>query len=110
MEVGYISSGHHTTMSTTLVLFLFLVPLCVRMGQSCEIPDGDRTFILDKVKTQIMEALGSPPVSALSPESPDKPEIPTRVAKRILRKRSSQKSSAVIEDTSQVILFPSSGW
>ncbi|XP_077303917.1 inhibin alpha chain [Lithobates pipiens] len=95
-------------MSSGLVLLLFLVPLCGRVGQSCEIPDGDRTFILDKVKTQIMEALGFPPVSALSPESLDKPEMPTRVARRILRKRNSQKSSAAIEDTSQVILFPSS--
>ncbi|XP_018418536.1 PREDICTED: inhibin alpha chain [Nanorana parkeri] len=78
------------------------------MGQSCEIPDGDREFILDKVKVQIMEALGPPPPAALTPGSLDKPQIPTKVPMRILRKRHSPKYSAVVEDTSQVILFPTS--
>ncbi|KAM5153247.1 inhibin alpha chain [Mantella aurantiaca] len=102
--MAYVSGGH-PAMSSTLVLLLFLVALGSKMGQSCEIPDGDCGFILDKVKAQIMEALGPPPAAALSSESVEKPQIPSR---RILQKRHSQKTPAAIEDTSQVILFPSS--
>ncbi|KAM9305654.1 inhibin alpha chain [Gastrophryne carolinensis] len=77
------------------------------MGQSCEIPDGERQFILDKVKTKITEALGPPPIAASTPEPPQRSEIPAVIEKRILRKRHSQKSLPG-EDTSQVLLFPSS--
>ncbi|XP_072274172.1 inhibin alpha chain [Pyxicephalus adspersus] len=95
-------------MSSTLLLLLFLLPIFSRMGHNCEIPDVDREFILDKVKAQFLEALGPPPASALSLESLEKSEVPTKVATRILRKRHSHRTSAVVEDTSQVILFPSS--
>ncbi|XP_066433462.1 inhibin alpha chain [Eleutherodactylus coqui] len=72
-------------------------------------PEADRQFILDKVKTRIVEALGSPPPStAASPTPSPNFNRPIKFEERILRKRHSQRREHALKDTSQVILFPSS--
>ncbi|XP_069838692.1 inhibin alpha chain [Dendropsophus ebraccatus] len=92
--------------------FIFVALFAVTfptMGQGCEMPEAERLFILDKVKTKIVEALGSPPsTTAAPPTSPPNVNASIRFEERILRKRHSQKREHGLEDTSQVILFPSS--
>ncbi|XP_075037079.1 inhibin alpha chain [Mixophyes fleayi] len=94
--------------SPNLVLLLLLALMCHRMGHSCEMPEDDRQFLLDKVKTRIVDALGPPPSTAPSPAPSQHPMRPIKVEQRILRKRHSQRGQPGLEDTSQVILFPSS--
>ncbi|XP_053568453.1 inhibin alpha chain [Bombina bombina] len=93
------------------ILLLFMVTInCQRMSTTCEISEGDRQLILAKVKTQILEALGPPPTlttSASPTPSPGPPE-PMHAEQRTIHKRHSKSQRYNAEDTSKVILFPSS--
>lgn len=89
---------------------VFVVFFAMVTSQGCEMPEADRQLLLDKVKTRIVEALGfPPPATSASPlPSPNPINGPIKFEERILRKRHSQTRGHGIEDTSQVILFPSS--
>ncbi|XP_075685298.1 inhibin alpha chain [Rhinoderma darwinii] len=89
------------------MFLMFLAMMFTKTSQGCEMPEADRQFVLDKVKTRIVEALGSPPPAA-SPTTSPNPTGPIKFEERILSKRHSQRRGHVMEDTSQVILFPSS--
>ncbi|XP_063789871.1 inhibin alpha chain [Pseudophryne corroboree] len=93
--------------STSLVLLMFLAMSCHKMGHSCEMPEGDRQIILDKVKARIVEALGPPPSTAPSSTPSPYPMGYIKSEQRSLRKRHSHNGPG-LEDTSEVILFPSS--
>lgn len=96
--------------SMAIVFVVFFAMTFPKTSQGCEMPEADRQLLLDKVKTRIVEALGFPPptTSAPPPPSPN-PNGPSKFEERILRKRHSQTRGHGLEDTSQVILFPSSG-
>ncbi|CAH2305338.1 inhibin alpha chain [Pelobates cultripes] len=95
---------------STLILLLLVASNCLLVGQTCEIPEDDRLYILSKIKTQIVDALGPPPpVSTLSSPIPSPSSWPAlKSEQRTIRKRHSKRQSAGLEDSSQVILFPSS--
>ncbi|XP_071978397.1 inhibin alpha chain [Engystomops pustulosus] len=94
--------------SMALVLVVFFAIMSTKTSQGCEMPEAERQYILDKVKTRIVEALGSPPPTSTPSTTPPNMNGPVRYEERILRKRHSQKKEHGLEDTSQVILFPSS--
>ncbi|MEE6489034.1 hypothetical protein FKM82_015465 [Ascaphus truei] len=104
----------HPRMSFLHLLLLLVVTLiCPSVGQTCEIPEADRQHILTKLKAQIVEALGPPPPpsTAHSPAPSLSPLGLIQSEKRTIHKRhskSNQGSLGSLEDTSQVILFPSS--
>ncbi|KAM4697908.1 inhibin alpha chain [Rhinophrynus dorsalis] len=91
------------------ILFLLFLN-CPRMSQSCEIPEGDRQLILAKVKSHILDALGSPPPPSTdsTPTSSPRPHLPIKPGQRTVHKRHSKRHEGNLEDMSQVILFPSS--
>ncbi|XP_056391857.1 inhibin alpha chain [Hyla sarda] len=97
-------------MSSSAFVFVALFALMfTKTSRGCEMPEAERQLILDKVKTRIVDALGSPPsTTAASPTSSPNVNSSIRFEERILRKRHSQKREPGLEDTSQVILFPSS--
>ncbi|XP_040296255.1 inhibin alpha chain [Bufo bufo] len=93
--------------SMVLVFVVFFAITFAKTSQGCEMPKAERQYILDKVKTRIVEALGSPPpTTATSPTPSPTLNSPIQLEERILRKRHSQKREHGLEDTSQVILFP----
>ncbi|KAM3916630.1 inhibin alpha chain [Leptodactylus fuscus] len=92
-----------------LTFAVFFAIMFTRASQGCEMPEDERQYILDKVKSRIVEALGSPPTStAASPTPSPTPNGPIRFEQRILRKRHNRRREHGAEDNSQVILFPSS--
>ncbi|XP_073401607.1 inhibin alpha chain [Dendrobates tinctorius] len=92
-----------------LVFVVYLAMMVTEISQGCEMPEADRQVILDKVKTRIVEALGSPPPTTASSIAPSpNPNGPFKFEERILRKRHSHTRRHGLEDMSQVILFPSS--
>ncbi|XP_053327166.1 inhibin alpha chain [Spea bombifrons] len=91
-----------------VALFVLVALNCPSAGQTCEIPEGDRLFILTRIKAKIVEALGPPPTqSPLSSPAPS-PSPRAKPEQRNIRKRHSRVRSGGLEDVSQVILFPSS--
>ncbi|KAM8934020.1 inhibin alpha chain [Pelodytes ibericus] len=93
-----------------LTLLTLIALNCPCMGQSCEIAEGDRIFILSKIKAQIVDALGPPPppTTSSSPVPSPGPWVQIKSEQRNIRKRHSKSLSASLDDSSQVILFPSS--
>ncbi|KAM4026060.1 inhibin alpha chain [Anomaloglossus baeobatrachus] len=99
----------HKTSSMAPAFVLFCAVMVAQICRGCEMPEADRQVILDKVKTRIVEALGSPPPTTdASPAPSPNPNGPIKFEERILRKRHSQARGHSLEDTSKVILFPSS--
>ncbi|KAE8581533.1 hypothetical protein XENTR_v10024824 [Xenopus tropicalis] len=95
-------------MTLLFLTWLLLVSLkCPTLGQSCDMPEGDRQLLLAKVKEQIIEALGSPPPQPTN-SSPTPSAYLEGPVQRMLHKRHSKRHQDNMEDVSQVILFPSS--
>ncbi|KAM4626852.1 inhibin alpha chain [Discoglossus pictus] len=94
--------------SLHLFLMYMVVIDCPSLVETCEIPDGDQQVILARVKSLIIDALGPPPTTNPSPAPSPNPRVPVYAKQRTIHKRHSKSHRVRQEDTSKVILFPSS--
>uniref|UniRef100_A0A8C5QW13 Inhibin alpha chain n=1 Tax=Leptobrachium leishanense TaxID=445787 RepID=A0A8C5QW13_9ANUR len=101
---------NHAMFLLPLTFLCFVAANCSESEQAYEIPEGDRLYILTKIKAQILDALGPPPPMPMrsSPvPTPSSWEL-VKSEQRTIRKRHSKSHGSGPDDSSQVILFPSS--